>query len=155
MTLTPFSRSQEVKERWKMPCLHSISKRDQFILNQTCTDVSLGNAKRVDKILMTLTLFSMSQKVKECWKNSISWRDKWIITKSEQIYILEVQKNLWDFGDLDPIFQGHRKSKNVEKCLVSTLSPEWIDITTNALRHGKELVRFWWPWPNFTVTGGQ
>ena len=41
-------------------------------------------------------------------------------------------KTSLDFGDLKPIFQGHRKSKHVEKCLVSTLSPEWIDINTPA-----------------------
>ena len=39
--------------------------RDHFF-NQTCTDISLGNAKRVDKILVTLTRLSRSLKVKEC-----------------------------------------------------------------------------------------
>ena len=44
----------------------------------------------------------------------------------------KVQKKLLRFGDLDPIFQGHRKSKNVEQSLVSSLSPEWINISTLA-----------------------
>ena len=26
--------------------------------------------------------------------------------------------------------------------------------TSILLRHGKELIRFWWPWPHFKVTGG-
>ena len=33
-------------------------------------------------------------------------------------------KNIRDYVDLDPIFQRYGWSKNVEKCLVPTLSPE-------------------------------
>ena len=47
-----------------LSALH-LQKRSIYV-NKTCTDISLGNAKRVDKILMTLTPFSRSQKVKEC-----------------------------------------------------------------------------------------
>ena len=43
----------------------NLQKRSIY-LNQTCTDISLGSAKRVDKILVTLTSFSRSQEVKEC-----------------------------------------------------------------------------------------
>ena len=43
----------------------NLQKRSIYF-NQTCTGISLGNAKRVNKILVTLTPFSRSQKVKEC-----------------------------------------------------------------------------------------
>ena len=55
--------------------------------NQTCTDISLGNAKRVDKILMTLAPFSGHRRSKKV-------ENTFVCTLSAHIYILEVQKNL-------------------------------------------------------------
>ena len=47
-------------------CLVCTLQKGSINFNQTCTDISLGNAERVDKILVTLTPFSRSQEVKEC-----------------------------------------------------------------------------------------
>ena len=35
----------------------------------------------------------------------ISWRNRWILTKLEQLYFCDMKKNWLDFGDLDPIFK--------------------------------------------------
>ena len=43
----------------------NLQKRS-ICFNQTCIDISLGNVKRGGMILVTLTPFSRSQKVKEC-----------------------------------------------------------------------------------------
>ena len=67
MTLTPFSRSQEGSDYWKMACLHPISRMNG-----------------------------------------------WILTKLLHLFC-EMEKNLLDFGDLDPIFkvtQGLRLLEN-------------------------------------------
>ena len=41
-------------------------QKGSIYFNRTCTDISLGNVKRVDNILVTMTPFSGSTKVKEC-----------------------------------------------------------------------------------------
>ena len=59
-----------------------------------------------------------------------------------------MQKICLYFGELDSVFEDHRRSKNVGKCLVCTLSPEamggfianlHIYILLRARRNEKEL----------------
>ena len=57
-----------------------------------------------------------------------------------------MQKNCFGFSDLDPIFVVIGE-KNVEKCLVCTLSPEgWMDFNQTcldiSLGVGQELIKF-------------
>ena len=47
----------------------------------------VGTWTKIDLILVTLTLFSRSHNVLECWEMaSISWKNSWILTKLAQIH---------------------------------------------------------------------
>ena len=88
----------------------------------------------------------------------ISWRNGWILTKLAQLYYCDMKKNWLDFGDLDLIFKVTGGLILENGFSAPYLQNEWIDFdqtcTTILLREGKELIRFWWPWPMFKVTEG-
>ena len=112
--------------------------------------------------LVTLTPFSRSDKGLDCWKmaslHPISRRNGWILTKLAQLYCCDMKKNWLDFGDLDLFFKVTGGLILENGFSAPYLQNEWIDFdqtcTTILLREGKELIRFWWPWPMFKVTGG-
>ena len=88
--------------------------------------------KRSDWILVTLTSFSRSLHYKDS-KNepcvhSISWNNRWNLTKLAQIHHLNWEKKWLDFGDLDLIFKVTPAFWNSnfdrKKKLVCTLSLE-------------------------------
>ena len=132
-----------LKVGWFWPNLHS------YIV-WTC--------RRTNYILVTLTPFSRSHKGLEHWKmaclHPISWRNVWILTKLAQVYCCDMEKNWFDFGDLDPIF----KVTGGLRLLINGLSAsyllnEWMDFdqtcTAILLTQVQELIRFWWHWPHF------
>ena len=70
------------------------------------------------------------------------------MTKLAQLYFCDMEKNLLNFGDLDPIFKVTGGLRLLENGLsVHYLLNEWIDFhqtcTTVLLRQGQELIRFW------------
>ena len=110
---------------------------------------------------MTLTSFSRSLHYKDS-KNepcvhSISWINRWNLTKLAQIHHWDWGKKWLDFGDLDLIFKvtpALWNSNFDRKELVCTLSLEpmvefYQTSTDTLLGQGKEVIRFWWPRPYF------
>ena len=58
---------------------------------------------------------------------SISWMNKWILTKLVQLYCWDMEKNLLDFGDLDPILKVTVRLKLLENCLSAPyLLNQWM-----------------------------
>ena len=76
--------------------------------DQTCTAILLRQGQELFKFWW-LTPFSSSQGVSDCWKmaclHPISRMNGWILTKLVHLYCCDIEKNWWDFGDLDPIFK--------------------------------------------------
>ena len=106
---------------------------------------------------MALILFSRSQEGLDCWKmdclHPISWRKGWILTKLLHLYCCNMENNWLDFGDLDLIFKVTQGLRMMENGLSENyLMKEWMDFDQSCkailVRHGKELIRFWWPWPH-------
>ena len=107
---------------------------------------------------MTLTPFSRSEEGSDCWKmaclHPISWRNGWSLAIFAQIYCCDMKKNWLDFSDLASIFKVTQGLRLLENGLSAPYPmKEWMDFdqtcTTILLWHGKELIRFWWPWPHF------
>lgn len=106
-TLPSFSRSQKIKECWKnaLSAL-SVSWKEWMNFNQILTDILFRGAKEL-KEFGTLTSFSRSQKIKECWKMPCLHyflEERIDLIKPAQIFQWEMQKNKIEFGDVDPIF---------------------------------------------------
>ena len=110
---------------------------------------------------MTSTPFSRSHKGLDYWKmaclHPITWRNGWILTKLVHLYCCYMEKNWLDFGDLDPIFKVTGGLRLLENSLSAPyLLNELLDFdqicTDILLRQGRDLIRFWWPWPIFKVT---
>ena len=88
---------------------------------------------------------------------SITWTSGWILTKLAQTHYWKGEKKWLDFGDLDLIFKvtpALKFSNFDQKCLSApyllnqmTESGQTSYIVT--LGWFKELIKFWWPWPNF------
>ena len=110
---------------------------------------------------MTLTSFSRSlhyndSKNEPC-VHSISWINRWNLTKLEQKHHWDGGKKWLDFGDLDLIFKvtpALWNSNLMEKSLCAHyLLKQCLEFyqtsTDTSLGQGKELIRFWWPWPHF------
>ena len=92
--------------------------------------------------LVTLNSFSRSQEVKKMLKmpcpHSVAWRAWWILTNLHtyviwrckrrlDISVEDAKKKVIKFWWPWTYFQGHGRSKSVEKCLVFTLSLEGMD----------------------------
>ena len=133
-------------------CLHSSSLMNGWILaKRTQIYHWLGEKCWLDfDDLDPIFKVTWGQVVRKGWKIAclypISWRNKWIL--------LGHVKELLDFGDLDPIFKVTWWLRWLENGLsASYLLNEWMDFyqtcTSILLRHGKELIRFWWPWSHF------
>ena len=86
-----------------------------------------------------------------------SWTNWWILTKLAQAHYWDERKKWLDFGDLDLIFKdtpalifsNFEQKRLSAPYLLSQMmgSGETSYIVT--MGWFKELVRFWWPWPNF------
>ena len=90
--------------------------------------------------------------------HSISWTNGWILTKLAQTRYWEGWKKWLDFGDLDFIFQATTAVWNFQILTQKSLSAPYLlnqmtdsGQTSNIVTFGwfKDLIRFWWPWPNF------
>ena len=96
--------------------------------------------------------------------HNILWISGWILTKFSWIYSWDQTKNWLDLCDLDIIFKvtAIEKLKILWHFLVWALA--WDFVCTIScepvvgfyqsfmgiwLGHNKELIRFWWPWPDF------
>ena len=178
-----FSRSHRHFEtqilREKSLCAH-------YILNQwlefyqTSTDTSLGHRKEVIRfwwpwphfqghyiiktlkmsLVCTLSRFQGHYIIKtknEPCMHSISWINRWNLTKLAQLHHWDGGMKWSDFGDLDLIFKvtpALWNSNLIEKSLCANyLLNQWLEFyqtsTDTSLGQGKELIRFWWPWPHF------
>ena len=71
-------------------------------------------------------------------------KDRWILTKPSQIYLLEISKHSLDFGVLDPIFKVTR-SRKMFKCALSKfyIPDGWKDFKETFIEDGKEPIGFW------------
>ena len=141
MTLTPFSRSQEGSDCWKMAFLHPISWKNGWILTKFgqlyCCDMKknwldFGDLDPIFKITQGLRLLENGLSAPYLMKE---WTD-------------------FDFCDLDPIFKVTGGLRLLENGFSApSLQNEWMDYdqtcTAILLRQGQELIRFWWPWPHF------
>ena len=77
-----------------------------------------------------------------------------ILTKLAQIHYWEGGTSWLDFGDLDSISKVTATFFNVWNFVcVRYLMNQWADLdqtcTDTMLGGCEELIRFWWPWPNF------
>ena len=88
----------------------------------------------------------------------ITWTNRWILTKLAQAYYWEGGKKWLDFGDPDLIFKVTPARWNFQILLQKSLSaPYLLDHMTDSgqtsfivmLGWFKDLIRFWWPWPDF------
>ena len=77
---------------------------------------------------------------------------KWVdFDQTCKLYFCDMHRNWLYFSDLHSIF----KVRLGLRLLVNGLSALYRRTCTSILLwHGKELVRFWWPWPHFQVTLG-
>ena len=84
----------------------------------------------------------------------IFWTDGRILTKLAQIHCCEGGTSWLDFGDLGPIFKVTATFFNVWNFVSGRyLLNQWTDFDQTCidtmLGGCEELIRFWWPWPNF------
>ena len=95
---------------------------------------------------------------------SISWTNWWIFTKLAQKHLWNMGKKWLDFDDLDFIFKVtqvfwmsnfvKKKKKRKKKSLSAPyILNQMVDsgqtLCIVSLGLLKELIRYWWPWPNF------
>ena len=154
MTLTPFSRSQEGSDCWKMACLHPISWRNGWILTKLaqlyCCDMKknwldFGDHDPIFKVTQGLgfaenTFFFFFLSVPCLMKE---WMD-----------FDQTCTTIFLWHEKDPIFKVTGGLRLLENGFSAPyLQNEWIgfDQTCTAilLRQGQELIWFWWPWPHF------
>ena len=132
MTLTPFSRSQEGSDCWKMTCLHPISWMNGWILTKLvhlyCCDMEKNRLDSGDLD----PIFKVTQGLRVRFlENGLSapyLMKEWIdIDQTYAAIILWHEKELIRFLWPWPHFQGHRRAQIVGIWLFCTLSPEWMD----------------------------
>ena len=129
MTLTPFSRSQEGSDCWKMACLHPLSRMNRWILTKLlhlyCCDLEkngldLGDHDFIFKVTHGLRLLKNGLSApyhegmdgfKQTCTTILLWYEK------------ELIRLLWPW----PHFQGHRRAQIVGKWHFCILYPEWMD----------------------------
>ena len=140
-------------------CLHYLLN-EWMDFGQTYTNLSLGEEKCWLDFDDLDPIFKVTQGLKIVGKgwiiaclHLISWRNQWILTIPAHLDCWDMLKNWLDFGD-DPIFKVTRWLRWLENGLSApSLLNEWMDFyqtcTSILLRHGKELIRFWWPSPFF------
>ena len=159
MTLTPFSRSHDGLDGWKMACLHPISGMNGRIFTKHvhlyCWDMEknwldFGDLDPIFKVTGGLRLL---ENTPVCTL-SPEWMNEWNLTKLIHLYCCDMEMNWLDFGDLKPIFKVTWWLRLLENGLSAPcLMKEWMDFdqhcTTILLWHEKELIRFWWPWLQF------
>ena len=109
-------------------------------------------------VLVTLTLFSRSQEhfeMSKIWFPCMFfWTSGWILTKLAYIHCWEEGKSWLNIGDLYLIFKVTAAHWNVQNMVsVSYLMNQSMDFDQTRvdtfLGEGEELIRFWWPLPNF------
>ena len=117
--------------------------------------------ERSDYILVTLTLFSRSlhykYSISEPCVHSISWINRWNLTKLAQIYYWDWGKKWLDFGELDLIFKvtlalwnsNFDRKRLVCKLYLEPSLDVYQTITDTLLGHWKEVIRFLWPLSHF------
>ena len=157
MTLTPFSRSQEGSDCWKMACLHPISRINWWILtkfvNLYCCDMEkdwldFGGLDPIFKVTQGLRLL-------ENGLYAAYLMEEWIdFDQTCKTILLLHEKELLDFGDLDPIFKVTGGLWLLENGFPTPyLQNEWMDFYQTCiailLRQGQKLIGFSWPWPHF------
>ena len=130
VTLTPFSRSQEGSDCWKMACLHPISRMNGWILTTLvhlyCCDMEknwldFGDHGPIFKVTQGLRLLENDLSASYLMKE---WMD---FDQTCTAILLWHEKELIRFWWPWPHFQSHRRAQIVGKWLFFTLSPEWMD----------------------------
>ena len=83
--------------------------------------------------------------------HNILWNSGWILNKFPWIYYWNRTKNCSDFGERGLIFKVSAVEKLKMFCLHNILwNSGWILSKFSWIYYlEKELIRFWWPWPNF------
>ena len=89
--------------------------------------------------------------------HSISWTNKWILTKLTQTHYWEGGKKWLDFGDLNLIFKVTPAFWNFQILTKILFAPYFLNEMTDSgqtsyvvtLWWFKEFIIFWWPWPHF------
>ena len=89
--------------------------------------------------------------------HSISWTNGWILTKLAQTHYWEGGKKLLNLSDLEFIFKVTPALWSFQiwpkKACLHSLLNQWMDSGQisyiGTLGWSKNLIRFWWPWPNF------
>ena len=135
MTLTPFSRSHEGLDCWKIACLLPISSMNGWILTKlvhlNCWDMELnwldfGDPDPIFKVTLRLRFLENGLSA------PVLWRNGWILTKLAQLYCWDMQKHWLYFGDLDPIFKVTQGLRLLKIGLSAPyLLKEWIDFLPN------------------------
>ena len=161
MTLTQFSRSPHYKDCKNEPCLQSVSWSSWWILTKLAQKhhwdkgkkwLDFGDLDFIFQVTPALWMSNVDQK-KACL-HPISWTKWWILAKLYVLYHWDNQKNWLDFDDLDLIFST-LKFQSLTKKILS--APYRLNQMTDSgqtsyivmLGWVKDLIRFWWPWPNF------
>ena len=138
-------------------CLQSISWTNGWILTKLAQThywdggkkwFDFGDLDLIFKVTPTLNVkfVGVHVRVDSCLQ-SIFWTNGWILTKLTQTHYWDGGKKWLDFGDLDLIFKVTPALWNFDhKKLVCTLMTDSGQIVTGWV---KDLIRFWWPWPNF------
>ena len=130
MTLTPFARSQEGSDCWKMACLHPISRMNGWILTKLvhlyCRDreenlLDFGDLDPIFKVTQGLRLLENGMSAPYLMKE---WMD---FDQACTTILLWHEKELVRFWWPWSHFQGHRRVQIAGKWLVCTLSPDWMD----------------------------
>ena len=130
MTLTPFSRSHDDLDGWKMACLHPISWLNGWIFTKLvhlyCWDMEKNCLDFCDLDLIfkvTGGLILLENGFSAPYLQN-EWMDiDWICISAFFWHGKVLIRFWWPW----PHFQGHRGAQIVGKWLVCTLSPEWMD----------------------------
>ena len=155
--MTPFSRSHDGLDGWKIACLHPVSWVNGWIFTKLvhlyCWEMEknwldFGSLDPIFKVTGRLRLLETGLSAPYLIRN------EWILTKLAQLYCCDRKKKWLDFGDLDPIFKVTGWLRLLENGFSAPfLQNEWMDFdqtcTTVLLSEGQELIRFWWPWHHF------
>ena len=158
MTLTPFSRSQEGLDCWKMVCMQPIFWMNKWILTKLvqlyCWDMKkywldFGDLDPIFKVTVRLKL------LENCLSAPYLLNEWMDYDQLVHPNCYDMEKNWLDFEDHDPIFKVTLRLTLVENGLSAPcLLKEWVDFdqtcTAIFLGHASELIIFWWPSPHFS-----
>ena len=130
MTLTPFSRSYDGLEGWKMACRHPVSWMDGWIFTKLvhlyCWDMEknwldFGDLDPIYKV-------SQGLRVQTSHFPTIYLMKKWMdFDQTCTTILLWHEKILIRFWWPWPHFQGHWRVQIIGKWLFCTISPDWMD----------------------------